>query len=159
MVFDVETLVEDYKLHLRACSEEDTMIIFNKLAYICEADLFKFADFPEILFSFFLDLFQEQEFYSKKGVWTFLVLLSSKTHRLSSDHYKRLEEVFVQNYADYKCDDLRLSVCYFIVQQYESNYAEELLLSLVEKEKALSSTCFSQDALVRLERQEVLKIA
>lgn len=139
--------LQEYENILLGCSEANSESVFQNIADRYEDDLLNFDDFPEDYFNFIIKLLSDSRFYSKAGVWNFLLVLSTEFHRLSTQHYNRLAEIFVDNYKNYQDEDLCLAVCDFIARNYNLNKAEQIFSRLdpIEKLKPESLQGFVAD--------------
>jgi hypothetical protein len=65
--------LDEYRELLAKCSGQQCESVFQKVADSYEDDLLEFEDFPDDYFAFVLDLLSNPSFYSKAGVWNFLL--------------------------------------------------------------------------------------
>lgn len=128
---------------------------FSQAADSFEDDLLEFADFPADYFAFVIALLSDEKFFSRPGVWNFLLVLSTEKEKLQSPHYERLAETILAHYPSYVNEDLCLGVCDFIARNYPQAYAKRVLFGLkeIEKKKDPSLQGFADDGLRILERE------
>lgn len=126
-----------YLESLSNCPNKEAEAIFRKIADSYEDDLLEHEDFPAEYFEFVLYLLSDATFYSKPGLWNFLLVLGTEKHKLLRKHYESLGEHIVANYVNYTNDDLCLAVCDFIARNYPVNEAKKLFdrLSRIESKK------------------------
>jgi hypothetical protein len=112
--------------------------VYQKIADSFEDDLLEFDDFPADYFNFVLALLTEGQFYSRRGLWNFLLVLSTEKQKLTPQHYDRLATAIMENYSNYLDEDLCLAVCDFIARNYPADYAKQVLdkLRSIESSKA-----------------------
>ena len=143
----------DYEKALTNCKPDECDSTFQKIADRYEDDLLEFDEYPEDYFHFFLKLLCEERFFEKPGLWNFLLVLSTESHKLSMEHYNKIADCIVDNYLKYNDADLCLSVCDFIARNYESKFAERLLLGLKDIEKQKIKAGFADDGLRILQNE------
>ena len=129
--------------------------VFSRAADSFEDDLLEFEDFPSEYFDFAIALLSEKRFFSRPGVWNFLLVLSTEKEKLQEPHYRSLAQAITDNYPAYENEDLCLAVCDFIARNYEARRARELLsrLKQLETAKAPKLHGFADDGLRTLERE------
>lgn len=91
--------------------------------------------FPESYFEFVIELLSRSEFYSKPGLWNFMLVLGTERHKMLPRHYAALANTIVGNYASFLDGDLCLAVCDFIARNYTTAEAAQLFNRLLEQEK------------------------
>jgi hypothetical protein len=136
-----------YENKLLNCSLKKSESIYQKVADNYEDDLLDFDDYPKEYFDFFLRLLSEHQFYSKPGLWNFLLIISTESHKLSGEAYKAISGCIIDNYSKYEDEDLCLAVCDFIARNYEYIEAEKLLLKLKKLEQNKTEKGFADDGL------------
>lgn len=104
--------------------------ICSKIADSFEDDLMEFEGFPQEHFDFVKSLLSTPTLYSKPGIWNFLMVLSSGRHRLTSNNFRQLSDIFIGNYSFYEDEDLCLATCDFIARNFPSHEAGLLLKKL-----------------------------
>jgi hypothetical protein len=104
--------------------------VFSRTADSFEDDLLEFDEFPPDYFDFALSLLRDERFYSRPGVWNFLLVLGTEKEKLLEAHYRALAQVITDNYPSYRNPDLCLAVCDFIARSYETKWARDLLTHL-----------------------------
>ena len=139
--------VKDYERELLGCPSEKSERVFQEIAERYELDLLEYDDFPDDYFDFFLRLLSEERFFQKPGVWGFLLVYGTESHRLSPDHYEKIADRIIDNFVHYLDEDLCLAACDFIARNYEHKRAEKLLLRLKEIEKRKVEKGFADDGL------------
>ena len=139
--------LSDYEIEIKNCSLKESESVFQKIADSYENDLLKFDIFPDDHFNFFLRLLSEKQFYSKPGLWNFLLVVGTEKHKLSSIHYNRIADSILCNYLHYQDENLCLAVCDFIARNFEQNEAEKLLLKLKEIDAQKAMQGFANDGL------------
>jgi hypothetical protein len=110
--------VSEYRELLLGCSDSRSESIFQQVADRYEDDLLEFNEFPDEYFDLAVDLLSNVKFYSKPGVWNFLLVLGTEHDKLQQHHYEMLADRIVCNYGSYKNKDLCLAVCDFIARNY-----------------------------------------
>ena len=75
-------------------------------------------------------LLRDERFYSRPGVWNFLLVLGTEKEKLLEEHYRLLAQAITDNYPSYGNQDLCLAICDFIARNYEAKWASELLKCL-----------------------------
>jgi hypothetical protein len=142
----------DKILHADAQRSES---VCSKAADQFEDDLLEFDEFPDEYLKFVVQLLSRSNFYCKPGIWNFLLVLSTESHRLQPCHYEQLKITFLENYHHYSDQDLCLAVCDFIARNYSEGSARSQLnaLAKVELEKAEALQGFAEDGMqtVKLE--------
>lgn len=150
-----------YAEKIEHADEKRSESVCSKIADRFEDDFLEFDGFPDDYFEFALQLFSNPKFYSKPGVWNFLLVLSAKSQRLQSNHYERLKNVFLQHYLDYMNQDLCLAVCDFIARNYSEDSARNQLNALakieLQKEDALRGFAIDGMHTVKLEAARAIK--
>lgn len=144
--------LESYEKELLICDSlsGDSEIIFGEIADKYEDDLLEYDDFPEEYFRFLLKLLSNKIYFSKPGLWNFLSVIGTENHKLEFRHYEELSNCFIQNFICYEDKTLCLSICDFIVGNYNFDLAEKLLLRLKEIEKEKKEKGFADDGLKNL---------
>lgn len=107
---------------------------FSRAADSFEDDLLEFDEFPEEYFKFILRLFSESDFYSRPGLWNFLLVLGTEKEKLQESHFSALTDSFREHYGSYTNSDLCLAVCDFIARNYPVDAAKRLLQDLQDIE-------------------------
>ncbi len=130
----------------------------SKAADNFEDDLLEFENFPDEYFEFVLNLLSKEEFYSRPGIWNFLLVLGTEKHKLLLTHYDRISVCIVDYYREYTDEDLCLAACDFIARNYAEASARKLLNKLkdIEKEKDEDLRGFADDGL-RILEQEIIR--
>lgn len=124
----------EIKDELSNCSSRTCEQAFWRNSRRFEDGLLGFKGFPEEYFNFLIELISDSNYYEKKGVWYFLLAITSERHRLNTDHMERLKEVFVENYDRYLDEMLCHMVCDFVARMYEGNEAMDILEQLSKAE-------------------------
>ena len=108
-----------------------------------------FEGFPDDYFEFIVNLLSDSRFYSRPGVWNFLLVLGTEYHKLKSHHYEKLAEVIIEHYKNYQNEDLCLAVCDFIARNYNLSEAGLIFdrLESIEKLKSADLHGFVADGL------------
>ena len=129
--------------------------VFSRTADNFEDDLLEFEAFPPGYFDFMLTLLSDVRFFSRAGLWNFLLVLSTESEKLQGPHYRMLAQVIGDHYIEYQDKDLCLAVCDFIARSYEASRARHLLLQLKELEagRPLQLQGFADEGLKLLERE------
>lgn len=122
--------IENYSVSLLEAKPERCEGVFSRTADNFEDDLLEFDEFPPEYFDFALSLLSDERYYSRPGVWNFLLVLGTEKEKLLEAHYRALAQVITDNYPSYKNPDLCLAVCDFIARNYETKWARELLTRL-----------------------------
>ena len=145
----------EYAAKILLAKPERCESAFSRAADSFEDDLLEFPHFPADYFAFVLELLSEEKFFSKPGVWNFLLVLGTEKEKLQSSHYEQLAETILANYQSYLNEDLCLGVCDFIARNYPEGYAKGVLHGLREIEKKKDPTLFgfADDGLRILERE------
>jgi hypothetical protein len=148
--------LDEYKVALTRCTGSQCESVFQRVAESFEDDLLEFEDFPEDYFSFALELLSNATFYLKPGLWSFLMVLGTERHKLTSRHYDELAERMVEGYSRYSNEDLCLAVCDFIARNYSAAVARSLFgkLDAIEKNKSMDLRGFVADGLRILAAEE-----
>ena len=141
-------VIQKIRKKLLYCTELESESLFQKMADDFEDDLLEYDGFPEEHFDFFLRLLSDSKLMNKKGVWNFLLAMGTESHRLTSDHYKRISSAISENYQSYEDEDMCLAVCDFIARNYEYSEAKSLLKFLNEIENKMSIGGFAGDGLL-----------
>ena len=136
-----------YKDELLSCSKAQCESVFSKIADRYEDDLLDFDGFPDDYFEFIVQLLSDNKFYSKPGVWNFLLVLGTEFHKLKSHHYEKLAEVIIAHYQNYQNEDLCLAVCDFFARNYTLTEACLIFdrLEAIEKSKSINLHGFVAD--------------
>jgi hypothetical protein len=147
--------IEGYVASLLTAKPERCEGVFSRTADSFEEDLLEFDEFPQEYFDFVLSLLSEKRFYSRPGVWNFLLVLGTEKEKLQEMHYRVLAQAITDSYPLYENEDLCLAVCDFIARNYEARWAKELLNRLKDLEAAKSAELggFADDGLKILERE------
>jgi len=145
----------DYRNKILAAPQERSESVLGKIADSFEDDLLDFDGFPDDYFEFVLNLLSDKNFYSKKGIWNFFLVLGTEGGKLLTNHYERLAESIVRNYRNYEDEDLCLAACDFIARNYKESLARNLLVNLrnIEKDKDVQLHGFANDGLLTLDRE------
>jgi hypothetical protein len=149
--------LDTYLAALADCAPTAAEATFRKVADSYEDDLLEFEDFPVDYFNFFMKLLSERKYYSKPGLWNFLLVLGTESHKLLPLHYKMLGEKFVENYDKYRDEDLCLAICDFIARNYPPDKAKNIFGRLfeIENKKDESLRGFVADGLRILAAEEM----
>ena len=139
--------LDEYESKLLSCSPTKSESVFQKIADNYEDDLLEFDDYPEEYFNFFIKLLSERQFYAKPGLWNFLLVVGTESHKLSSEAYQTISNCIIDNYSEYEDEDLCLAVCDFIARNYEHTQAEKVLLELKSLEQLKAEKGFADDGL------------
>lgn len=139
--------LDEFERNILECPLEKSEAVFQKAADSYEDELLEYDDFPEPYFLFFLKLLSEQKFFDKPGLWNFLLVISTESHKLSSEHYSRIADAILNNYVFYEDEDLCLAVCDFVARNYDHNTARGILDKLREIENEKSEKGFADDGL------------
>lgn len=145
--------VKDYEIELLNCPDKKSENIFQKISYTYEFDLLEYRDIPDDYFDFFLRLLSEEKFFRKPGVWNFVLVFGTEGHKLTVDHYDKIANTIVNNFAHYSDENLCLAVCEFIAYNYEHKRAEKLLLKLKKIEKKKIEKGFADEGLYLLSNE------
>lgn len=134
---DSANKLDAYLEALANCTAKEAEAVFRKVADNYEDDLLEYEDFSADYFEFVLRLLSQAAFYSKPGLWNFLLVLGTERHKLLRQHCESLGEQFVANYDKYANEDLCLAVCDFIARNYPFDQAKTLFdrLSKIENKK------------------------
>jgi hypothetical protein len=148
--------VKEYRQLLLGCSGIRCESVFQQVADRYEDDLLEFDDFPDEYFDLALDLLSSVKFYSKPGVWNFLLVLSTEQDKLQHHHYEALVDRIVSNYGSYKNNDLCLAVCDFIARNYSVGDARRIFqqLALIESNKPEELHGFVKEGLIILTAED-----
>jgi hypothetical protein len=106
----------------------------SRLADELENDLLEYEQFPDSHFDFVLTLLLSSQYYSKPGVWNFLMAVNNAKDALSEQQYASLASAFTEKFSDYTDKDLSFTVCDFIARNYMIEHAEGLLQTLKQQE-------------------------
>jgi hypothetical protein len=139
--------IANYEKEILNCSGAKCESVLQRVADSFEDDLLEVDSFPEDYFTFFLRLLSEEQFFNKPGVWNFLLVMGTESHKLSTDHYNKIADCILNNFAHYQDEDLNLAVCDFIARNYDHKLAEKILLTLKEIEKEKKEKGFADDGL------------
>jgi hypothetical protein len=144
---DLHKQIAQYRASLSRCAGSQCEAVFQKIADSYEDDLLEHADFPDEYFEFALDLLSDTTFYSKPGVWNFLLVLGTEQGKLQPHHYAALAERIVANYGEYQNSDLCLAVCDFIARNYSVRDARPIFdkLAAIEAGKPAELRGFVED--------------
>ncbi len=139
--------LSEYENKLLNCEQTKSESVFQKVADNYEDDLLNFDKFPEEYFDFAVKLLSDQQFYSKPGVWNFLLVLGTESHRLDTHHYDRLRDTILEHFKDYDNEDLCLGVCDFVARNYNFLDAGNIFdrLKIIEDQKPESLHGFVAD--------------
>lgn len=131
--------------------------VCSEIADRFEDDLLEYPEFPPEYFSFSIALLAERHFFSRPGVWNFLLVLGAESDRLRDVHYRTLTKTIIDHYARYDNEDLCLAVCDFIARNVEPHSATLVLEQLMqlEADKPLQLQGFASDALRTVAREVV----
>jgi hypothetical protein len=156
MIDNLSHRLREYENELDACSPEKSGPVFQRIADKYEDDLLELPGFPDAYFDFVLGLLSDKRFYSKPGVWNFLMVLSTEKHKLRSDHYQALAARIVDNYKQYADEELCLAACDFIARNYPFAFARQTLdrLATIEAEKPKKLWGFAKDGMRILAAEE-----
>ena len=146
--------IDSYKEELLNSPSKKSENVYQRVADAFEDDLLEFDDFPPKYFDFVLELLSDKDFYSKPGLWNFLLVIGTESHKLERSHYEKLSNTISESYGEYIDEDLCLAVCDFIARNYDYEEAKKLLLSLADKEKDMSESGFAFDGLRILELEK-----
>lgn len=152
---DPAAKIADYVSSLLDAKPEKCEGVFSRAADRFENDLLEFDEFPPEYFAFVMALLSEESFFSRAGVWNFLLVLSTEKEKLLDPHYRALAQAISANYPVYSNEDLCLAVCDFIARNYEARLARELLnrLKQLEAAKLPKLRGFADEGLRILERE------
>jgi hypothetical protein len=152
---NTEKKIEDYISSLLSAKPERCEGVFSRAADNFEDDLLEFDDFPQDYFDFVICLLSEKRFYSRPGVWNFLLVLGTEKEKLQEIHHRSLAQAITNSYPFYENEDLCLAVCDFIARNYEAKWAKELLnrLKSLEAAKVAELRGFADDGLRILDRE------
>jgi len=139
--------LSEYEAKLLNCDQSNSESVFQDVADSYEDDLLEFDEFPDEYFDFVLTLLSDNRFFSKAGVWNFLLVLGTESHRLCSNHYARLSDTIIDHFKDYDDEDLCLGVCDFVARNYSLADASMIFdrLEAIEKQKSESLHGFVAD--------------
>lgn len=148
--------IDEYRALLATCTGTQCEIVFQQVADRYEDDLLELQEFESEYFNFVLDLLSESAFFSKPGVWNFLLVLGTEQHKLHGHHYEALSECIISHYAQYEEKDLCLAVCDFVARNYPPSKGKEIFkqLSKIEAGKTVPLRGFVADGLRILEAEE-----
>lgn len=152
---DPAAKIASYSTLLLAAKPEKSEGVFSRTADRFEDDLLEFDEFPPEYFAFALALLSDERFYSRPGLWNFLLVLGTERQKLSDTHCRTLAQVITDNYPSYENEDLCLGVCDFIARNYEAKWALELLnrLKQLEATKPVKLRGFADEGLAILDRE------
>ena len=139
--------LQSYEEALLSCDSKSSESVFQKIADSYEDDLLEFDGFPSDYFDFALKLLSDDRFYVKAGVWNFLLVLGTESHKLTEQHYRKLSDCIIANYKNYDDEDLCLAVCDFIARNYSLSRASSVfnLLDEIEDKKPADMKGFVED--------------
>ncbi|WP_321283838.1 hypothetical protein [uncultured Vibrio sp.] len=139
--------LSEYENKLLGCELAKSESVFQSVADSYEDDLLEFDEFPDEYFDFVLKLLSDRRYYSKAGLWNFLLVLGTESHRLSPHHYCRLRDTIIDHFKDYDDEDLCLGVCDFVARNYSFADAGDIFdrLEVIEKQKPESLHGFVVD--------------
>lgn len=148
--------LDEYRELLTQCAGRRCEGVFEKVADRYEDDLLELENFPKNYFDFVLELLSDAKFYSKPGVWNFLLVLGTEQGKLQPHHYKALAERIVDNYEQYRNTDLCVAVCDFVARNYSSLHARAIFdqLAAIEAKKTKDLHGFVEDGLRILAAEE-----
>ncbi|PTU28293.1 hypothetical protein [Stenotrophobium rhamnosiphilum] len=141
--------IDAYRTELEKCAGKKCESIFQKIADQYEDDLLEVENFPDEYFTFVLELLSNENFYSKKGLWNFLLVLGTEQGKLRVQHYQELAKCITNHYGRYLDEDLCLAVCDFIARNYSTTDAQSLFdkMALTENKKPEKLRGFVNDGL------------
>ena len=111
----------------------------SRLADNFEDDLLEYAEFPDAHLDFFLTLLSSQQYYSKPGIWNFVLAVNNARDALSASQYESIATAFENNFGNYTDKELCFAVCDFIARNLELPVAADLLKKLKQQELQKSS--------------------
>jgi hypothetical protein len=137
----------EYKTKLLNCDHGKSESVFQEVADSYEDDLLEYDKFPDEYFDFVITLLSDRRFFSKSGVWNFLLVLGTESHRLRSSHYDRLSNTIIDHFKYYDDEDLCLGVCDFVARNYNIADASMIFnrLEAIENQKPDSLHGFVAD--------------
>lgn len=152
---DMDNKIDQYLLKIKSALSNKSEGIYQKVADDFEDDLLEYDDFPPGYFEFVIKLMSDDEFYSKPGLWNFLMVLSTEKSKMKNHHYLKLAETIVDNYSKYFNADLCLASCDFIARNYSETSARKLFKQLndIEKCKGPDHAGFVDQGIFILERE------
>lgn len=151
----VERLTE-YRELLSACDGPQCEKVFQQIADRYEDDLLELEDFADDYLKLVIDLLSDDKFYSKPGVWNFLLVLGTEQGKIQPRQYDALAECITRNYERYLNTDLCLAVCDFVARNYSVVKAREIFrrLAAIEEKKPDALHGFVKDGLRILAAEE-----
>lgn len=132
---------------LLSCSEENSEMTFELVADRYEDDLLEFDEYPKEYFQFFLDLLSENEIYSKRGLWSFFLVVGTESYKLTSEAKATISATLIDNYFLYEDKMLCLTICDFVARNYDYYEAERILLKLKSIEQGKKLKGLADDGL------------
>jgi hypothetical protein len=147
--------IDQYLLKINSASDKKAESAYQKVADSFENELLEYDEFPSGYFEFIIKLMSDETFYSKPGLWNFLMVLSTEKSKMKSTHYLQLADTIIGNFYNYQDKDLCLAVCDFIARNYDEASARKLFkqLSDIEKDKGADYEGFVDQGLFILERE------
>ncbi len=132
--------------------------ICSRLADTFENNLLNYEQFPSSYMDFFLALLSDQRYYTKPGIWNFILAVNNAKDALSAAQYETITAAFTENFADYRDKELCFAVCDFIARNLSYSKAATLLRTLKAQElqKAADLRGYADEGLFILE-QEVIR--
>jgi|GEM_PF-3324486 hypothetical protein len=111
----------------------------SRLADNFENDLLEYEVLPDSHFDFFIALLTSEQYYSKPGIWNFLLAINNASDSLTKLQFENISLAFTDNFVNYTDKELCLAVCDFIARNFEQSKARELLKKLKELESHKNS--------------------
>jgi len=106
----------------------------SRLADEFEDDLLEYEQFPDAYFDFVLTLLLSAQYYSRPGIWNFLMAVNNAKDALTEQQYASLAAAFTEKFSNYADKDLSFAVCDFAARNYSIEQAESLLQRLKQQE-------------------------
>lgn len=136
MTYRENDLLRGYADAVIRATSKGSESVYQEIADRFEDSLLEFDDFPAEYFDLVLALLSEERFYSRPGLWNFLMVLSTENQKLTVQHHDRLANAIVEHYSSYLDKDLCLAVCDFVARNYRPDHAHRVLSRLKEIESA-----------------------
>jgi hypothetical protein len=138
-----DSMIDQFSQQLHQLASVDikrSESLCNRLADELQDELLNHDAMPEPLFNYLLTLLSVAKYYEKPGIWNFILALNTPRDDLSKEQFKKLTNVFLENYTNYSDSDLCLAVCDFIARHIEPTQASVLLNQLKAQEAQKDTT-------------------
>lgn len=147
--------LDEYEHKLLNCSPKNSVSTFQKVADDYEDDILSFCSYPDNYIDFFLKLMSDSRFYTKQGLWQFLLMIGVDVEIMPTEQTKAIAKVLTENFIHYEDEMLCLTTCDFIARYYPFDEAEKILLMLKEIEKGKKEQGFANDGLRILNNERI----